>query len=60
MTHGGVAYMIQSALVKGVIYDLIFKVMRNLTIPQVIELAIFVVLVVVIFRMVFSRDEYQD
>ena len=60
MTHGGIAYMIQSALVKGVIYDLIFKIMHNLTIPQAIELAIIVVLAVVIFRTVFSRGEYQD
>jgi hypothetical protein len=60
MTHAGIAYMIESALVKGVIYDVIFKVMRSLTITQAVELAIVVVLAVVIIKTAFSRSEYQD
>jgi hypothetical protein len=39
MTHYGIGHMIVSALVKGVIYSVIWKIMRTLTIPEALALA---------------------
>lgn len=55
--HLNLTHMIVSAVVKGVIYDLIFKVMRNLSIPQALALVAIVLMAVAALNLIFNRDE---
>ncbi len=55
--HLNFTHMIVSAIVKGVIYDLIFKVMRNLSIPQALALVAIVLMAVAALNLIFNRDE---
>jgi hypothetical protein len=46
MYHYGIGHMVASALIHGVIYGVIWKVMRGMTTPEAIVLAVCVVAVV--------------
>lgn len=54
MTHG-FSHMIASSLVHGVIYGVIYKLMRHMTLPEVIAMAV-VVLIGVYLWMRRSRS----
>ena len=60
MMHSGIIYMIQSAIVHGVIYDLIYKLMRHLTTGQAIGVVAMVIFAIIGIRMLFSDGEMQD
>ena len=48
MAHFGIGHMIVSAIIHGLIYSVIWKIKRTLTIPEALVLAGFVLAVIAI------------
>ncbi len=56
MYHYGLAHLIVGTIVKGIVYGLIFKIMRQLSLPE--DIALGVVAVVVLAAMTRRRGWY--
>lgn len=55
MAHYGIAHMIVSAIVHGLIYSVIWKIMRTLTIPEAIALAVIALTLLGLASLVMSQ-----
>lgn len=55
MAHYGIVHMIVSAIIHGLIYSVIWKIMRSLTIPEAIALAVIVLTLLGLASLIMSQ-----